>query len=220
MNSGHRALIQASFRRVLTVADLAVELFSRRLYLLDPALWHILGAGERRQQQALVRMLARAVEELDRFEQLAGTLEAVARRGVGEGVQEAHLDTIAETLLWTLQQVLGDAYLPGVEAAWRTACALLVGRMKGAAIAQAIEPVTLRRIRRSSCPELVQGARRSFAALPADELDELDETDEADELDEEDDDMDMGRFAELPPPPGSARLQAMPLSSRLPPPSR
>lgn len=205
MDDGQRALIQASFRRVLTVADLAVELFSGRLYLLDPELFHLLGLDARRQQQALLRMLTRVVEDLDRFERLAGTLEAVARRGVSEGMEEAQYDTIAETLLWTLQQVLGDAYSPRIAAAWRTACSLLVGRMKGAAIAQAVEPATLRRIRRSTCPELLQGGRRSFAVSPS--IDELDD----------DDEREVGRFAELPPPPPSGRLQAMPLSSRLTP---
>jgi hemoglobin-like flavoprotein len=155
MNSGQKALIQASFRRVLTVADLAVELFSGRLYLLDPGLWHLLGMGVRKRQQELVRMLAAAVEDLDRFERLASRLEGVARRSVGQGMTEAHFTTITHTLLWTLQQVLGDGYGERLAVAWRAAATLLVGRMQGAAIAQAIEPMTLRRLRRSSCPDLL-----------------------------------------------------------------
>jgi hypothetical protein len=205
MDGGQKALIQASFRRVLTVADLAGELFSGRLYLLDQELWHLLGVGARRQQQELMRMLAQAVEELDRFERLASTLEAMARRLVGQGVRETHYDTIAETLLWTLQQVLGDAFGERSAAAWRAACTLIVGRMKGAAVAQTRAPRTLRRIRRSSCPEHGQGAFHPLAVFspvhePADE-----------------DVESVGRRAELPPPPASARLQSMPLSSRLTP---
>src|SRR5262245_55492446 len=150
MDSGQRALIQASFQHVLTVADLAGELFSGRLYLLTPELWHLFGVGSRRRQQELVRMLARAVEDLDRFETLASTLEAVARRYVSQGVSERVFDVVAETLLWTLQQVLGDAYREPIAAAWRDTAGLLVERMKGAAIAQKKAPRTLRRLRRSS----------------------------------------------------------------------
>lgn len=208
MDCGQKALIQASFRRVLTVADLAGELFSGRLYLLDQELWHLLGVGARRRQQDLVCMLASAVNDLDRFEHLAGNLEAVARRCAGQGVSDLHYDTITETLLWTLQQVLGDAYGEKIAAAWRAASTLLVGRMKSAASAQVRAPMTLRRLRRSSCPELGQGAYHPLAVLAASYP--PDETGSEFELD-------VGRLAELPPPPPSARMQAMPLSSRLTP---
>jgi hypothetical protein len=208
MDSGQKALIQASFRRVLTVADLAGELFSGRLYLLDQELWHLLGVGARRRQQDLVCMLAEAVNDLDRFERLAATLEAVAQRCAGQGVTDLHYDTITETLLWTLQQVLGDAYGEKIAGAWRAASTLLVGRMKSAASAQARAPKTLRRLRRSSRPERGQGAYHPLGVLSA--VHPPDETGSEFELD-------VGRLAELPPPPPSARMQAMPLSSRLTP---
>jgi hemoglobin-like flavoprotein len=193
MDSGQKALIKASFRRVLTVADLAGELFSGRLYLLDPALWLLLGVGTRKRQQELIRMLAAAVKDLDRFEHLASTLEAVARRSVSQGMNEVHFATIAGTLLWTLQQVLGDSFGERLAAAWRAACTLLVERMQGAAIAQAVEPTTLRRLRCSSCPEFRDGALRPLAVLPP-----IHEP-------AEDAELEIGRLAELPPPPTSAR---------------
>jgi nitric oxide dioxygenase len=203
---GQKALIQASFRRALTVADLAIELFYGRLHLLDPPLWHLLGAGVPRKQQDLLCLLVQAVEDLDRLDRLASTLEAVARRCVSQGVREAHYDTIAGTLLWTLHQVLGDAYSPRIAEAWSAACALLIGRMKRAAAAQEIDPSTLRRIRRSSCPERWQGAFGAVSVLSP-----------ICEPVYEDAEIDVGRFAELPPSPTSRRIPAMPLSSRLTP---
>jgi|SRR6185503_2239525 len=167
MDSGHKALIRASFGRALTVADLAVELFSGRLYLLDPALWTLLDLGSRRRQQELVQVLAWAIEHLDRFELLASTLEALARRCVGNGVREAHFERIAGVLLWTLHQVLGDTYTAGTAAAWRSTSGLIVERMKQAAAAQSREPTTLRKLRRSSYPELWQRPPPSSQLTPA-----------------------------------------------------
>jgi hypothetical protein len=157
MDSRQKALLKASFQRLLTVSDLGADLFAGRLYLLDPPLWHELGLGARPGQQALVRMLARLIDDLDRFEHLASTLEDVARRCASEGMDASQFDTIAETLFWTVQQVLGDAHQAPIAAAWREALALLVGRMKRAAAAQAIDPSMLRRIRHASCPELWHG---------------------------------------------------------------
>src|SRR4051812_38464635 len=104
MDNGQKALIQASFQRVLTVSDLGAELFAGRLYLLDPALSDELGLARRPGQQALVKMLPRLVADLDQFDRLAATLEAVARRCASEGALPSRFDTVAETLLWTLQQ--------------------------------------------------------------------------------------------------------------------
>src|SRR6188768_2515855 len=150
MDSGQTALLKASFQRLSTVSELGAELFAGRLYLLDPPLWHHLGLGGRSAQHALLRMLARVIEDLDRFEELASTLEAVARRCASEGMDAAQFDTIAETLFWTLQQVLGDTYQAPIAAAWREAGGLLIGRMKAAAAAQAMDPSALRRIRHAS----------------------------------------------------------------------
>jgi len=157
MDSRQKALLKASFQRLLTVSDLGADLFAGRLYLLDPPLWHELGLGARPGQQALVRMLARLIEDLDRFEHLASTLEDVARRCASEGMDASQFDTIAETLVWTIQQVLGDQ--APIAAAWREALGLLVGRMKRAVAAQAIDPSTHRRSRHASCPELWHGKR-------------------------------------------------------------
>src|SRR5689334_7181348 len=108
IDNGQKALIKASFERVLAVSDLGVELFAGRLYLLDPALSDALGLFAQPGQQAIVEMLSRLVADLDRLDRLTATLEAVARRRASEGADPSQLDTVAETLLWTLQQVLAD----------------------------------------------------------------------------------------------------------------
>src|SRR5262249_27395169 len=153
------------------------------------------------------------VADLDRFEQLMATLEAVARRCASEGTDPSQFDTIAETLRWTLQQVLADAYHARVAAAWGEVTALLVGRMKLAAAAQAIRPSTLRRIRRSSCPELWQGLP-TMAAQAAPAYCRAAVVAPAHTLVHDDAEIDVGRRADPPPAPVSARSAAMPLSSR------
>jgi hemoglobin-like flavoprotein len=48
-------------------------------------------------------------------------------------VQDADYAPVAEALLWTLSQALGDAFTPETQAAWVAAYTLLAGQMQGAA---------------------------------------------------------------------------------------
>jgi hemoglobin-like flavoprotein len=60
-------------------------------------------------------------------------VQALGRRHAGYGVTDEHYDMVAEALLWTLQQGLGEYFTPDVAAAWCSAYAILADVMKAAA---------------------------------------------------------------------------------------
>ena len=128
-------LIQASFAKVLPIADTAAALFYGRLFELDPSLRPLFQGDMREQGQKLMTMLRVVVNGLHRLDQLVPAVQELGRRHAAYGVAGEHYDTVAAALLWTLRQGLGDDWTPNVEAAWVVAYTLLADTMKAAAAA-------------------------------------------------------------------------------------
>jgi hemoglobin-like flavoprotein len=82
-------------------------------------------------------MITVAVNGLSRIETLVPAIEALGRRHAGYGVQEHHYATVAEALLWTLEQGLGNEFTTETKQAWVEAYGLLASTMQGGARAEA-----------------------------------------------------------------------------------
>ena len=126
-------LVKTSFASVLPIAERAGMMFYDRLFELDPTLRPMFKGEMSEQNRALMRMIASAVNGLDRLETIVPTVQALGVRHAGYGVVDAHYQTVGEALLWTLQQGLGDGFTPEVAEAWTTAYDLLAGTMQSAA---------------------------------------------------------------------------------------
>ena len=133
-------LVQSSFARVEPIADTAAALFYNRLFELDPSLRLMFKGNLVEQGQKLMTTLKFVVRGLPRLETLVPAVEALGRRHAGYGVADEHYDTVADALLWTLHQGLGEDFTPDVAAAWATAYGILADVMKAAA-AEVDEPV-------------------------------------------------------------------------------
>ena len=79
------------------------------------------------ESQSLVR------SSFARVAPIAPALQALGQRHAGYGVADKDYATVAEALLWTLGQGLGDAFTPKTRAAWVKAHTILAGVMKQAA---------------------------------------------------------------------------------------
>jgi hemoglobin-like flavoprotein len=126
------ALVQASWKDVLAVADTAAQLFYLRLFALDPSLQPMFKAEMREQGRKLIAMISVAVNGLERIETLVPVIEALGRRHAGYGVKDEHYATVAAALLWTLEQGLGGRFTPEAREAWTGAYGLLASTMQGA----------------------------------------------------------------------------------------
>jgi hemoglobin-like flavoprotein len=126
-------LVQSSFARVEPIADTAAALFYTRLFELDPSLRLMFKGNMIEQGHKLMTTLKIVVNGLTRLEALVPAVQALGRRHAGYGVTEAHYETVAEALLWTLHQGLGEDFTPDVAAAWSTAYGILADVMKAAA---------------------------------------------------------------------------------------
>jgi hemoglobin-like flavoprotein len=127
-------LVQQSWEQVVPIADAAATLFYGRLFELDPSLRRMFAhtdmAEQRKKLMSIITVVVRGLERLD---QLLPAVEALGRRHAGYGVTDDHYVTVAEALLWTLEQGLGEAFTPQVRSAWtETYTALAAVMQRGA----------------------------------------------------------------------------------------
>jgi hemoglobin-like flavoprotein len=121
MTSSQIAHVKTSFAAVLPIADHAGMLFYERLFALDPSLRLLFKGDMETQSRQLMQMIAVAVDSLDRLDTIVPTVQALGVRHARYGVIDAHYETVAEALLWTLAQGLGPAFTEEVAEAWGAA---------------------------------------------------------------------------------------------------
>jgi hemoglobin-like flavoprotein len=126
-------LVQESFALVAPIAEQAAELFYNRLFELDPSVKPLFKNNMTEQGKKLMSMISAAVKGLNHPDKLIPAVEQLGRNHAGYGVTNEHYATVAEALLWTLQQGLGDAFTPDVESAWVAVYMLLAKVMMTAA---------------------------------------------------------------------------------------
>jgi NAD(P)H-dependent flavin oxidoreductase YrpB (nitropropane dioxygenase family)/hemoglobin-like flavoprotein len=136
-------LIRASFAHVAPIKREAAALFYGRLFEIAPTLRPLFKGEMEAQGAKLMAMLATAVANLDRLEEIVPAVRALGARHAGYGVQAADYGPVAEALLWTLGHALGDAFTTETRDAWVAAYTILAGQMQDAA-AQAAPPPMLK----------------------------------------------------------------------------
>ena len=130
-------LVQDSFQKVVPIREAAAEMFYDRLFALDPSLKPLFKGDLAEQGRKLMVMLATAVNGLALLENIVPVIEALGQRHGDYGVQPSHYATVAEALLWTLEQGLGEAFTDEVRQAWVAAYTILSSTMITAAEKQA-----------------------------------------------------------------------------------
>ncbi len=130
-------LVRASFAQVAPIARDAAAMFYGRLFEIAPNLRALFRGDMEAQGAKLMAMLATAVANLDRLDTIVPAVRALGVRHAGYGVAAADYAPVAEALLWTLAQGLGDAFTPETREAWVAAYTVLAGQMLEAADAAA-----------------------------------------------------------------------------------
>ena len=130
-------LIKSSFAKVAPISETAAELFYGRLFTLDPKLKPLFKGDMKEQGRKLMAMLATSVANLNNLGSIIPTVEALGRRHNDYGVKPKDYQTVAEALLWTLEQGLGDAFTPDVKQAWTECYVTLANVMQQAAVEKA-----------------------------------------------------------------------------------
>ncbi|MBI1371795.1 MAG: hemin receptor [Phycisphaera sp.] len=126
-------LVQASWAKVVPIADTAADLFYDKLFELDPSLRELFPEEMADQKKKLMRMIGVAVASLRNLDTLVPSVQDLGRRHATYKVEDSHYDTVGSALLWTLGKGLGDAFTEEVESAWAATYNVLATTMKDAA---------------------------------------------------------------------------------------
>jgi hemoglobin-like flavoprotein len=126
-------LVQDSWAKVVPIAETAADLFYGKLFELDPNLKSLFTTDIKAQGQKLMTMIGTAVNGLNNLEAIVPAVQELGVRHVEYGVKKEHYGTVAEALLWTLGQGLGDDFTDEVKAAWTKVYTILADVMTEAA---------------------------------------------------------------------------------------
>jgi nitric oxide dioxygenase len=80
------------------------------------------------------------VRSLGKPQQTTAMLSDLGVRHLNYGVKPKDYDAVGASLLWTLEQGLGEAYTPEVKAAWTSAFSLIANAMIGATAEMNADP--------------------------------------------------------------------------------
>lgn len=146
MSPEQKELVRQSWINVLPIQETAAELFYERLFACYPEVAPLFKDDMQEQGQKLMKMLDRAVGSLDDMDALTEPLKQSGRAHRAYGVKEEDYAKVADCLLWTLEQGLGEAFDEKTREAWSVTYASLSGLMiEGADYQRTIPAATPRR---------------------------------------------------------------------------
>jgi hemoglobin-like flavoprotein len=129
MDTGEIALVRESWAVVKPISEKAAELFYGKLFELNPEFKSLFKGDMTEQGRKLMAMINTAVNSLDKLDTVLSNIQDLGRRHVDYGVKPEDYAVVAQALLWTLGQGLGDKFTPEVEAAWTKAYTVLAETM-------------------------------------------------------------------------------------------
>lgn len=129
MTPTQKSLVKETWAQVLPIQETAADLFYTRLFDEYPEVRPMFKGNMQEQGEKLMKMLDLAVNSLDNVEALIEPLKAAGKAHKEYGVAEEDYQKVAASLLWTLEQGLGDAYTDDVKDAWTATYVTLSGVM-------------------------------------------------------------------------------------------
>lgn len=114
-----RMLVQDSFEKMMANSDTAADLFYPHLFEVAPQLQPLFAEANMGEQgRKLMNMIAAVVGSLNDMHRVLPEIKEMGERHVNYGVKPEHYPILGETLLWTIEQVLGDEFTPAAKEAW------------------------------------------------------------------------------------------------------
>ena len=113
--------IQRTFKLVAPIKDKAASLFYQKLFELNPSLRPLFKSDIEEQGRKLMAAIGSVVSSLRHLDRVIPVLQKLGRKHVDYGVADEDYNTVAEALLWALEQGLGAEFTPDVKQAWTEA---------------------------------------------------------------------------------------------------
>lgn len=132
-------LIQDSFAKVAPISDAAAEIFYARLFEIAPEVKPYFKGDMKEQGAKLMATLGAVVNGLRDLDKIVPVAEALAVKHVGYGVKEEDYAPVGASLIYALEQGLGDGFTPELKESWVSAYTTLSSVMTSAAYPKAAQ---------------------------------------------------------------------------------
>jgi len=132
-------MIQASFAKVAPIAETAADIFYTRLFEVAPEVKPMFKGDIKEQGKKLMTTLGVVVNGLKNLDAIVPVAQKLAVQHVDYGVKPEHYTVVGESLIFTLEKGLGDAFTDELKEAWLVAYTTLSGVMIDAAYPAATE---------------------------------------------------------------------------------
>lgn len=126
-------MVKSTWKQVLPISEQAAALFYGKLFEIKPEFKDLFKSDMKSQGRKLMTMINTAVNNVDQLEKIIPALQDLGKRHVNYGVKADDYNVVAEALLWTLGQGLGDAFTDDAKEAWTNTYTALAGVMLKAA---------------------------------------------------------------------------------------
>ena len=139
-------MVQASFAQVVPAADELAVRFYERMFELDPSSRALFSEDPAVQRVKFVAELSKIVDSISEFDVFSHRTRELGAKHRQYGASYSHYRTSGVALLDALAHVLGEAFTPELQDAWRLAHDIVAeSMMQGAA--DAVTPGPGRRSR-------------------------------------------------------------------------
>ncbi|MES9970951.1 MAG: globin family protein [Candidatus Thiodiazotropha sp.] len=122
--------VKQSWAKVVPISEQAANLFYTRLFEVYPEVKPYFKGDMQLQGRKLMNMIDMAVNSLDDLDPMLEAIRDSGKRHAGYGVKTEDYDKVADALLWTLEQGLGEAFTDEVRHAWVSTYTALSSVMK------------------------------------------------------------------------------------------
>jgi hemoglobin-like flavoprotein len=122
-------LVQATWAEIEPMADKLGERFYTKLFERMPEVQPLFSSDAREQGAALMSMMGIAVNMLDRLDSIGPTMRTLGKQHNRRRVKPEYFPLFRDTLLETLQYILGSAYSLQVGEAWGAMLEMLAAQM-------------------------------------------------------------------------------------------
>ncbi len=139
MNESQIDMIQASFKKVVPIADVAADIFYTRLFEIAPEVKPMFKGDLKDQGKKLMTTLGVVVNGLKSLDKIVPVAQQLAVKHIDYGVKAEHYEPVGAALIYTLEKGLGDEFTPELKDAWVAAYTTLSGVMIDAAYSGEID---------------------------------------------------------------------------------
>ena len=133
MNAYQADLLRESWSAIATRADELTLRFYQHLFEIDDTAARLFaGVDMEAQRTKLLHALKLVVASADDVDRLLPALAALGKRHTEYGIEDRHFESVGESLLWALSDLLADAFTAEIRDAWSHAYSLISSVMRRA----------------------------------------------------------------------------------------